>query len=696
MSPRTPISRVPVSNPRARRPRAAAILAAIAAGSVAATGLAPAAARAEEPLFQLPPVVASASRLAAGLSSSAVTVIDRQAIDSQPGRTLPEIIASEANLHLRDFFGNGAASFSTLDIRGFGEQATQNTLILVDGRRINDFDLSGVQTTLVPREDIVRIEVIRGAVAAVLYGEGAVGGAINIVTRAGAGGQAAPGVQLAATGGSLGFRRVQGSFRVGSGPASFALSSDVTNSEGYRRNNELIRQVHRFAAEHAGDGMRVHGAVAYNTEKTGLPGGRLVDPGAGLNELASDPRGTSNPDDEAERRGFRAEAGLEKALGAGLDLVVDAGYRRSVTSSDFVSQFRLDDRTLTTLTFTPRVLMDGQALGRRMRAIAGVDVSHTDGDVRQRFIGFPGGSDFDGWQTSTAIFGQADMELTPKLVLDAGLRLIHTEVELESPQNPSARERDGDTQLAANLGLAYDLDGATRVFLRGGRAVRVPTLDERVGTRLEPVTFLPVSFALDTQTSWDVEAGIQLARGPVDLRLSAFQMHVKDQLAFFPDTLVTFGYNTNLDRTRRRGIEAEAVIAPGHGLRISPRLTWIEAEFTQGPFKGNDIPAVPPVLAGLGVYWEGDGVWLAGDWRYVSEQRMLNDQQAVFPKMPSYSLTDLSGGVTVGPAEIKAQLRNLFDEDYYTIAVASDTTPGRFAAYPLPGRTAFVEVSVAF
>lgn len=669
----------------------------VCAGAVilAATVAQPApSARADErPAFELPPVIASASRLAAGLASSSVTVIGRDAIARHPGRTLPDVLAAEAGLHVRDFYGNGAASFATVDIRGFGEQATQNTLILVDGRRINDFDLSGVQTSLVPRDAIERIEVVRGAAASVLYGEGAVGGAVNIVTR---GGAPDPGVSLAASAGSFDYRRLQGSFRYGEGPVHIALAGDATNADGYRENNELIRQTYRALA--AFDAGRTHwqAAAGYNTEKIGLPGARLIDTGTGLDELRSDRRGTSEPFNEAEERGFRLEGGAETALADGLDLIVDAGFRRSLTSSDFVAQFRLDDRVLSTVTLTPRVLASGSLFGRAAEVIAGLDLTHTDAEVTQRFIGFPGGNDFDGWQSSAALFAQGDVAVTDRLTLDAGVRLIRTEVELTSPQNPAARVREGETQVAANLGAAFQVTREATLFARGGRAVRVPTIDERVGTRLDPVTFLPLSFGLDTQTSWDIEAGVRVARGPVDLRVAAFQMHVDDQIAFTPDTIATFGFNTNLDGTRRRGVEAEGALRLGHGITVSPRVTWTDAVFTDGPFEGNDVPAVPSLIGGVGAVWRGEHLWASADWRYVGAQRMLNDQGAAFPEIPSYQLTDLAAGATFGPVGIAAELRNAFDEDYYAIAIASDTNPNRYATYPLPGRAAFVEVSLAF
>ena len=81
---------------------------------------------------------------------------------------------------VRDFYGTGKTA--SVDIRGFGETAPLNVLVLVDGRRVNEIDLSGTDWTQIPIDQIERIEIVRGA-GSVLYGDNAVGGVINIITK---------------------------------------------------------------------------------------------------------------------------------------------------------------------------------------------------------------------------------------------------------------------------------------------------------------------------------------------------------------------------------------------------------------------------------------------------------------------------------------------------------------------------------
>ena len=70
-----------------------------------------------------------------------------------------------------------------VNIRGFGTSTTINTLVMVDGVPINDPYFRTIDWSAIPKNSIERIEVIRGGGATSLWGNMAMGGVINIVTR---------------------------------------------------------------------------------------------------------------------------------------------------------------------------------------------------------------------------------------------------------------------------------------------------------------------------------------------------------------------------------------------------------------------------------------------------------------------------------------------------------------------------------
>jgi len=123
-----------------------------------------------------------------GIVGTATTVITAQEIAHSPAQTLQEIIAQAPGVQLTSLFGGINGVKTSVDLRGFGAFATSNTLVLINGRRLNDIDIAGVDFSTIPRDSIERIEIIRGNSGAVLYGDNAIGGVINIVLKNGVGG----------------------------------------------------------------------------------------------------------------------------------------------------------------------------------------------------------------------------------------------------------------------------------------------------------------------------------------------------------------------------------------------------------------------------------------------------------------------------------------------------------------------------
>ena len=107
-----------------------------------------------------------------------ITVLTGSEIQERGAQNIAQALKMVSSVVVKEMGGTDA----TFDLRGQGATATSNVIVLVDGAPMNSIDLSGYKTSQIPIETIERIEVIPAG-GSVLYGDGAIGGVINIITK---------------------------------------------------------------------------------------------------------------------------------------------------------------------------------------------------------------------------------------------------------------------------------------------------------------------------------------------------------------------------------------------------------------------------------------------------------------------------------------------------------------------------------
>ena len=140
---------------------------------------------------------------------------------------------------------------------------------MVDGRRINQADLSGSDWSLIPLDRVKKIEIIRGGRGSVLYGDNASGGVINIITKEGEAFKT--GAEI--SGGS--YDTFKGSAFVSGTQSklSYALSGSYLTSDGYRDNSDTeAKDVGVNLGYCQNDRMNWNLSSGYHKDNTGLPG----------------------------------------------------------------------------------------------------------------------------------------------------------------------------------------------------------------------------------------------------------------------------------------------------------------------------------------------------------------------------------------------------------------------------------------
>ncbi|NGX94518.1 MAG: TonB-dependent receptor [Candidatus Afipia apatlaquensis] len=663
-----------------------------------------------------------------GIVGASTTVITKEDIARAPNQTIQEIIATAPGVQLTNLYGAVNGAGSVVDLRGFGAFASSNTLILVNGRRLNEADLQGVDLSTIPIQSIERIEITRGNSGAVLYGDNAVGGVINIVTKTGVGLGKPYGGRIEGGVGSYGQREGNASFSTNHGPWSTAVFGNAIHSDGYRANNKLNQQNGVGDIRYTTQDFSAFLNLSGDNQQLGFPGGRgnmyqVVFGAPIVNELL-DPRGTHTPNDYGRKQGVNATAGFTKSLWAGAELIVDGGVRNKKQQAGFfgdpawtpsfpgdVAPFSYVDSNLTTWSITPRLSMKNMFGSVTSNILTGIDYYDSRySSNRQYTISDPPNHVYSLSQQTIAGYWQQTLGLLPSTDFSYGGRLQQLHLKARDVYDPTAPagsliaqatplDKD-EINHALHVGLEHRFNENFAVFGRAARAFRTPNVDERVVTgpafdcSVFPCVGIPQNFQLKTQTSYDVEGGVRIHGGPLDIQTSYYDMHLKNEIHY---NAATF-FNYNLDPTHRYGSETQASLRINEAFRIRGGFAYTRAVFEEGPNTGKDVPLVSRLSGSAGFTWN---IWqkyavLDASARFWSSRRLDNDQANTQSLIGANATIDLKLSGEVDRFFWSASVINLLDAQYNDYGVASAFTAGSFSAYPLPGRMFLVKAGMTF
>jgi vitamin B12 transporter len=162
---------------------------------------------------------------------SDVVVIDADTVAKSTGRTLSELLASQAGLQLVANGGRGKQS--SLFVRG---AEARQVLLLVDGVRYGSSTAGSPNWDNLPLSAIDRIEVLKGPASA-LYGSDAVGGVVQVFTKRGVKGFQP---EASVTVGSEGHREVAAGVRGGTDRFSYSLHASSLDEKGFSSTNPRV------------------------------------------------------------------------------------------------------------------------------------------------------------------------------------------------------------------------------------------------------------------------------------------------------------------------------------------------------------------------------------------------------------------------------------------------------------------------
>jgi len=560
---------------------------------------------------------------------------------------------------------DGSPDFA-LDLRGFGTNSAQNMVIMVDGVRLNENELANSVLSTIPIDTVERIEIVRGG-SSVLYGEGATGGVIQIVTRRGA----QPGMHgsVFAEAGQFRQHDVRASLTQVTGDITADVAVARQGSENYRDNSDFDQRNFSVGLQTGFTGGRVGIKVESAQQKSRLPGSLT------LAQFDADPTQTTTPKDFGALNTNRVGLFGSYRLGA-VDLAAELSHRERTVrsnylSSDYPSVIAYDGRQDQ---FSPRARYLGTVGGMLNEAVAGIDLTRWKRKTTSAY------SLADASQTARAVYLRDELRFDAAHEGRLALGARHETFDKGySDVLGGAPEDTAQSQNAWEAQASYKPLAALEVFAKAGQSYRVANIDEN--------SYRSGADVLKVQTSHDIEIGATLRKGVGDAarKLSArlFRHKLDNEIFYDPTLMGGFGANTNLDPTRRQGFEIDAETAIAGNWRASAHLQHVNAQFTAGPNAGRELVLVPKNVATARLAWQpggGQSADLGVQW--ADRQRYGSDfDNSCGARMPSYVTFDARYAVKLGPWEIAATGLNLGDKQYYSNAFGC-----RSGIYPSDGR----------
>lgn len=640
-------------------------------------------------------VLVTSSRLGDGIAGTSVSVITADDIARDPAADLPSILAREAGVQIFGLFGGVDGAQTAIGLRGFGATATSNTLVLVNGRRVNDPDQSNIDFSAIPQASIERIEIVRGNAGAVLYGDGAVGGVINIVTKNGD--NAPTGTTIGGSVGSCQYREADLSTNQKIGDTAVSLFATDLVSNGYRDGNAIRERNFDAEIRHPLGNGEIYLNVRGDDQYIGLPGA------IPLAVWKQTPKANATPGNFGETQSLNAAIGGTQNLADGIELVIDAGLREKQvpTQYGFFSDFYKID--LTTVSLTPRLLIDLPLFGLPQKITLGADLYQSFyRSAYSQADGFAGYDTHKLNQRTAALYVEDSAALTSTTTLSAGLRLQRADVAARETVDPHAPGYSAftvpgtpldqtDNEYAANLGIEQRLDRHVSLFAGLSHAMRLPNLDDR-----NYVIAYPTNFLLKTQTSWEADAGVSFSWARFGGQVSLYGMNLHNEIDFDPGANFGSGANVNLDPTRRYGAETELHWNVTDALLLHVALTLTKAEFRDGPYKGHAVPEVAMLTGDVGATWDiwQDYLFLSGDVRETGPRDLGDDFLGQYAASRSITSVDAKLYGKIHQAGWSVSAQNLLGTKTYDLGFASSYGPP--SVYPLPGRNVIGRLSVSF
>jgi len=638
------------------------VLLAVAAG--------PAESRAAAQVGMMDEIVVTAGRIEEARKdvTANVTVISREEIEQAAARNVGDLFAEMGISHIQQYPG----TLTSIAIRGFrtethGNDLQGHVLVLLDGRRAGTGNMAKILTG-----NVERIEVIRGP-GAVQYGSGGVGGVVNIITRRGR----ANGASLEVGAGSFdNYEGVVGATALQNG-FDFAGSLSSETMDDYETGDGTTYVNTGFDAK---TGVSLNGGYTFSEgDRLGLVFTGFAVDHDGNPGYISMPDG----DDYTDKHNYSVDLQYE-------------GRDSSETYRWMARYFFGEDEN--TWGYPVASNPDGWDFGTEDTNSTDQQGAQAQVSGRWDGVSLTGGLDWVRYEVENTWSPQQTEYENPaafllgksaflgdRLTLTAGLRYDWYKVEVVQPRGKD----ESETHLTPTLGLAWMATDSLKLRARYAEGFVMPSADQLAADYWNWGIRTVGNPDLDPEKSKTYEAGIEYGENGRTASLTAFATDFEDKITNF---ILADGSSSwvNQGSATINGFEAEMSYDLGVPLNLAwelrPYMNLTVLTKYEDDETGGDLLYISGTSYSAGLVVSDGSDWFCRlNVAYTGSQDVQDWEADMYPvpvvALDSFVTADLTAGYrfyaseALGSLSVRAEIRNLFDEDY--AYVLGNPMPGR-------------------
>jgi vitamin B12 transporter len=473
------------------------------------------------------------------LTGKVVTVITREQLESNSGKSLTEVLNTQAGIIVN---GSTSSPGTNQDVYLRGA-STGKTLILIDG--IPSYDVSGISgvfdLNLIAVNQIERVEILKGS-QSTLYGSDAIAGVINIITKKGGGKKINADVNLSA--GSYNTYKTAVGLNGTVNKTNYSVQFTNLNSKGFSSaydktgiknfdKDGIDENVFRAnISQKVTDKLSLRITSQFSKYKTDLDAGAFTDD-ADYTATTKNALAGIGADYSLRKSTLHFNYNYNKTQRIYLDDSASIGGFAKYSRGEY------NGKTHFIEAYTSLFASKNTAI------LIGTDYRQQITD--QNYLSI---SSFGPYTTALG-----DSAKVNQLGVYASLVLkdVHGfNLELGGRYNNFNKYGDAFT---FSINPSYIINNSIKIFGNISSGFKAPSLYQIYSEYRNPVT------ELKPEKSLSIETGMQYQKENVNIRAVYFIRNVKDVIAFYSAGAPTYAsYYVNADKQKDKGFELEAAI----------------------------------------------------------------------------------------------------------------------------------------